>query len=155
MAISVAYRLFGSGWSECTIFIGDSHATVTASYLDDALGDFLRALSTILGGASESRASFVEEPGEYRWIFTRVAPDQLRVQILWFDELWNDMPDDRGKPVFDATCRLRTFAGAVLAASQRVLEEFGIDGYRDKWIKHEFPLAEQAELERLLDQPDI
>lgn len=155
MGVSVAYNLTGTGWSECFITIGDQSAHVTASYLDDALGDLLRAVVGLMEGVQEITASFAEEPGEYRWGFQRTRPDKVKVRILMFDELWSNLPDEDGKVIMDAECRLRTFAGAVLSASQRVLEEHGIEGYKNQWVEHEFPLQLQARLNYLLGSDKI
>src|SRR5688572_2425647 len=130
MAVLVTYNLTGAGGAECFVELGDQTAHVTASYLSDALGDLLRAVVTVLSGGLESTASFAEEPGEYRWRFLRTSDDVLAVRILWFKESRTDWPDERGEVVMDSQCRLRTFAGAVLSASQRVLQEHGVDGYR-------------------------
>jgi hypothetical protein len=150
MAISVQYNLSGRGWSECIIEIGHQQAHLTASYLSDALADLLDAITVVVQGANEAIASFTEEPGEYRWQFTRVSQDSLCVRIVWFDETWSDRPTEEGKVILEAECRLRTFAGAVLSASQRVLAIHGLEGYREKWVKHEFPVKLQAKLQEAL-----
>jgi hypothetical protein len=152
VGVHVVYSLTGRGWSECTVEIGERRAHLTASYLSDALGDLLSAVVHLVRGANETTASFAEEPGEYRWRFRRVDPDQVWVRILWFNEFPNKRPDEEGEVVLDGRCRLRTFAGAVLAASQQVLREHGPDGYHRQWGNSEFPLHRQEELKRLLDE---
>ena len=150
VSVSVSYNLAGSGWADSTIAIGEQHATVTASYLSDAFGDLLGAVIRLLEGQPEATASFAEEPGEYRWRFIREAPDRLQVRILEFPQLWGDRPDEEGKVVLDAECRLRTFAGAVLSESQRLLEKHGVEGYLGMWVQHQFPLEKQEQLRQLL-----
>lgn len=150
MAISVQYNLIGAGWSECIIDIDDQRVHLTASYLSDALADLLDAVAAVVRGVEETTASFTEEPGEYRWRFTRVSQDRLCVRILWFHETWSDRLDKDGEVILDTECRLRTFAGAVLSASQRVLATHGLEGYREKWVKHEFPVKLQVKLQEAL-----
>jgi hypothetical protein len=154
MGIHVSYKLTGSGWSECTVAIKEQRVTITASYLSDAWGDLLAAVVRIVEGETEAMASFTEEPGEYRWRLIRMGSDRLLVRIIEFPDFWGDKPDEEGKLIFDAECRLRTFAGAVLSASQRLLEEHGIEGYLGKWVEHPFPLERQERLRQLLDEPD-
>lgn len=149
MPVSVTYRLVGSGWAECDVIIDDQLASMTASYLSDALGSLLEAAIRLMRGASDASAFFAEEPGEYRWLFTRIGEDRVRVRILAFDD-WNDQPEARGTLRLDAECRLRTFTGAVLAASQQVLREFGAEEYLRHWSTFPFPVEAQAELKRLL-----
>lgn len=132
MSVSFSYILTGNGWSECTIIIDEYHVTVTASYLSDAFGDLLSAVTRIVEGQTEATASFAEEPGEYRWRFFRNAPDRVLIRVLEFPQLWGNRLDEEGKVVFEAECRLRTFAGAVLSESQRLLQELGVQGYIKK-----------------------
>ena len=87
---------------------------MTASYLSDAFGDILGAVIRMVEGQPEATASFAEEPGEYRWRFIRKEPDRLIIRILDFPQLWGNRPDEEGKVLFEAECRLRTFAGARL-----------------------------------------
>ena len=150
MRAFIQYNLTGRGWSECIVEINDRRITVTASYLSDPLADLLDAIASIAREANEARAKFEEEPGEYRWIFTRMSPDKLRICILWFGDTFSTKLDTEGEKVFETECRLRTFAGSILSASQRVLEVNGIEGYQEKWVNHKFPIQLQAKLEKAL-----
>ena len=150
MAISIQYNLTGAGWSECIVEIDDHQVHLTASYLSDALADLLNAVVAVVRDADQATASFTEEPGEYRWCFRRVSPDRLCIRILWFNEMWSDRPDEEGKVLLEAECRLRTFTGAVLSASQRILATYGLEGYREQWVKHEFPVKLQVKLQEAL-----
>lgn len=150
MAVSLEYNLTGRGWSECIVEIDDQRLVLTASYLSNALADLLRATADLLKGNNETTASFIEEPGEYRWRFTRVSEDRLSVCILWFDEFYQNRPNLEGKVILKTECRLRTFAGSVLSASQRVLKTHGLDGYKEQWVHYEFPTTLQVNLKKAL-----
>jgi len=151
MSVSVTYKSFEAGWAECSLTIDNQTAITTASYISHALESLLEGTVEIMRGQREARASFDEEPGEYRWLFKRIDDQTLNVRILWFNDFWNEQPDDKGRVVFDGDCRLRTFAGAVLSASQSVLDEYGIDGYKETWDEDvDFPGALQEELRWLL-----
>ena len=152
MAISIQYNLTGVGWSECIVEIDDQKAHLTASYLSDALASLLEAVTTVVRGANEATAFFTEEPGGYRWRLRQVSKELLYVRILWFDESFSDRPDGDGRVILEVQCRLRTFAGAVLSASQRVLETHRLEGYREQWVKHEFPFRLQAKLQESLSR---
>ena len=152
MAVTITYSLTGAGWAVCWVEVGDQRAHLSASYLSDALGDLLRAVVDILAGARESGAAFLEEPGEFRWRFISVGEYRLRVRILQLADWSPRLPDERGSVLLDTECRLRTFAGAVLAASQRLLVELGEEGYSQQWGEHPFPTELQERLKRLLDQ---
>jgi hypothetical protein len=55
--IDFEFRLFGVGWGEGRLVIGDSSVIVVASYLSDALGDLLSALRSLTEGAADANAS--------------------------------------------------------------------------------------------------
>ncbi|MDX2243872.1 MAG: hypothetical protein NW224_24615 [Leptolyngbyaceae cyanobacterium bins.302] len=150
MTVSVQYNLTGRGSSECIVEIDNQQAHLTASYLSDALADLISGVVALVQGADEVTVSFIEEPGEYTWQFKHVSQDRLCVHILWFDEMRKNKTDVEGELVLAAECRLRTFAGAVLSASQRVLLTHGLDGYCERWVKHEFPLKLQIKLQKAL-----
>jgi hypothetical protein len=98
-----SYRPEGAGWSEGWLAIGDQFVDATASYLTDALGDFLRAVLDIARGEATARATWAEEPGEYCWIFDR-SGDLVRVRVLEFPD-WRadvDAPDSDGETLLDA-----------------------------------------------------
>lgn len=138
--MELVYRLTGTGWSEAWIADGDAAATVTASYLSDALGNLLAAVVALLDGAAEARCSWDEEPGEFRWLFAREG-GRVHLRILGFRELWGDEPDERGTVVFETRQDLRVLAAAVASAAERVLAEHGEEGYLAKWVDAPFPTA--------------
>jgi hypothetical protein len=147
----VDYRLLGAGWAECEIEIQGKTATVPASYLSNALDELIAAAASVARGAAEATARWEEEPGEIRWRLTRVGEERLRVRILHVEEeFYDDLPDERGAVLLDAECRLRTFAGAVLSAAQRVLEKHGTKGYQTEWGMHGFPMERMRALEAAL-----
>jgi hypothetical protein len=147
----IDYRMLGAGWAECEIEIQGKTETFPASYLSNALDDLVAAATSVARGAADATARWEEEPGEIRWRLTRVGQERLRVRILHFeDEFWNVLPDERGEVLLDAECRLRTFAGAVLSAAQRVLEKHGTKGYQNEWGMHGFPMERMRALEAAL-----
>lgn len=150
MSFEFRYQLTGSGWSECTLVVDSATITLTASYLSDALRSLLGAVCRVLSGMPDATASFDEEPGEYRWRFYRIDNGRVRIVVLEFDDLWTSKPDSEGTPIFDVECRLRSFAGAIYDGCKKLLEKCGREGYKEKWVEHDFPDAEFEELGRLL-----
>jgi len=146
----IDYRMLGAGWAECEIEIQGKTATVPASYLSNALDDLIAAATSVARGAAEATARWEEEPGMIRWHLTRVGEVRLRVRILHVEEEFYGLPDEPGEVLLDAECRLRTFAGAVLSAAQRVLEKHGIKGYQNEWGMHGFPMERMRALEAAL-----
>lgn len=71
---------------------GLQEATITASSIpSEPLLPLLWAVRLLLLGNSEARCSWWEEPGEYRWLFSRQDGNVL-IHILWFKDIagWSD-----------------------------------------------------------------
>jgi hypothetical protein len=152
MGVQISYELVGTGWAKCTIRVEGACATVTASYLSDALDDLASAVCATLRGHPHATATFTEEPGEYRWVFEPQPEGNVSIRILEFPEMWSGRPDEDGEVIFHARCRLRTLAGALLSELQRLERTYGLIGYQEKWVQFEFPLARLAELRELLNK---
>jgi hypothetical protein len=150
--VEFEFRLVGTGWADARIAIGHEFATPTASYLSDALGDLIRAVRALCEGAHEARASWDEEPGEYRWIFRR-GGSTVRVRLLAFPE-WRavvDAPDADGEVLLDAECHVSDLGSAIASGARRLLDEVGADAYHEKWVEDPFPVDELTALERSLN----
>jgi hypothetical protein len=143
------YHLTGLGWCEARLQVGSSWVGLTASYLDDALGDLVRGVLALARGAHQVHVSWAEEPGEFRWVLTQEGAS-VDVRILWFDELWGSAEDDRGRERLRASCPTRSLCLAVAQGAQAVLDEHGIAGYKERWIEHDFPAEALKELRHMI-----
>ena len=144
--ITVEYKLVGKGWAACTLNFYGGEYTLTASYLSDALLELVSGTNRLLAGGTEARFSFDEEPGEYRWIMRCTKEVGLNVKILEFPELWGRKPDEKGTVLLDIICRPRDFAIALLLSLNELLEEIGVDGYRDIWANAQFPSDRKSDV---------
>ncbi|MDN3546691.1 hypothetical protein QWZ02_19755 [Kinneretia asaccharophila] len=142
MSLSIEYYLAGSGWAECKVQFGEARCEVSASYLSDALGNLVLAAVAVLAGAHSISVGFDEEPGEYRWAIARSGNNQIDIRLLEFQELWGNRPDAEGKVLMHFAVEPLDFGEAVAAAASRVLEQYGLAGYKDKWVQHSFPSAQ-------------
>lgn len=131
------YRVLESGWAEARLGHEGGSVDLSASYLSDALGDLVETVALVVEGVPSARCSWLEEPGEFRWRFLR-HDDDVDLDVLWLTD-W-DMRDDEGHPVFHARVPAARLGRVVLAEAQRVLDTFGLNEYRRRWIEHEFPL---------------
>jgi hypothetical protein len=147
--VEFSYRLTGTGWAEARIADEESWATITASYLSDALGELLEAVGVLLEGADEARCSWQEEPGEFRWIFRRTSSD-VRLRVLSFPDQIPPEPDADGTPVFETRQSLAALAAAIADGAQAVLDEYGEDGYRTQWVDSPFPSGHLSMIQRSL-----
>jgi hypothetical protein len=136
--MKVELSLFGVGWMAATLSDETASARVTASDLGDALGDLLLAVWTLLDGDAQARCSWWEEPGECRWLFARDA-EQATLRVLEFDELYGNAPDDVGRLIFETAQPMRSMGAAFAEAASQLFDEYGIEGYRAKWMDGDFP----------------
>jgi hypothetical protein len=149
-AVEFFYRLTGAGWAQAQLRDESATATLTASYINDALELLLEAVEALLDGAAEARCSWAEEPGEYRWILTRDGA-QVRARVLWFDSGEDPLADALGGSVFDRELPLRDFAGAIAAGAQSARDEYGEQGYRRLWAdEYPFPTGRLQRIHTLL-----
>jgi len=145
-SIAFTYRLVEAGWSEARLAFGDRWVELSASYLEDALGDLLSAVQSVRDGADHARASWAEEPGEFRWLFDRDG-GMVEVRVLWFDDQLDHLPDDAGDERIVGRVALDELVAAIAAGAREVLERHGEQGYRERWIEHPFPVAQLQRLE--------
>lgn len=119
---------------------------MSASYLSDALGDLLDALHDLCGAATSARVSWEEEPGEFRWLFTRDG-EEVAVRVLWFRDQFDQAPDVAGDERLAGSVNIKALVAAVVAGTRAVLQEHGEQGYRALWDRHPFPTAKLTALE--------
>jgi hypothetical protein len=63
MGVQISYDIVGAGWAKCTIRVDDACATVTASYLSDALDDLASAVAASLRGIRTRRPRLRKSQG--------------------------------------------------------------------------------------------
>jgi hypothetical protein len=95
--LKIDFRRTGSGWAECTVHADGRQCELSVSYLSDALGKLVLAGVAVLAGAKSVSVGFDEEPGEYRWAIVMNESGTVRVDVLEFQELWNNRPDAEGR----------------------------------------------------------
>jgi hypothetical protein len=137
--VDFTFRLVGTGWAAAHISDDTGGATVTASYLKDALGLLLEAVGLVLEGAEEARCAWAEEPGEYRRILERDG-EQGHLRVLAFRDVERPEPDDRGTTIFETRQLVRVIAASIADGAQQVLTEYGEDEYV-RCFGHPFPLG--------------
>jgi len=140
----LSYILGEHGWA--TARFGDGHAEIqtSVSNLSDALGDMARAARYILKGATDASFSFMDEPGEHRFLISR-REDRVEIRVYEFPEPFartmNNAPI-----VLKAEASLRAFTNECINVLRHVLDAHGEAGYRERWKRHAFPMAEYREL---------
>jgi hypothetical protein len=141
------YVLDGAGWATATAVVGGRDVAMTVSYLHDSLGQLADAILELEAGREEAAVVFMSEPGEHHLVFRR-AGDNVGVEARWFKDWasWGMYPPDRYEVVAAGTSPFAVVREQVVAALGRVLAEHGVEGYKAKWVEHEFPVAAHERL---------
>jgi len=155
MKVKFEYNLTSAGWADSTISNDERQVKMQVSYLSDSLGDLTKAMVDLLNGAEEKEVFFMDEPGEHRLLLRRTGKENLLVEVEWFEDWksWELMDKEtKGEKVFSAEVSLLKVAHEVKASLDKLLEKFGVEGYKKKWIEHEFPLEPYERLKNISKQ---
>jgi hypothetical protein len=116
------YQLRSHGWAVAVVANGGSEISIRASYLSDALRDFVDAVQSLFA-AETAKCVWEEEPGRFCWKFRR---DGLRCLVEVFQ-------NNEEQAIFSADDDLLHFSSEVESALQKVLDEWGEDRYFKQW----------------------
>jgi hypothetical protein len=131
--IQFTYRLTGNGWARATIADEWEDMSVPASYLCDALNDFVYAVLSLFVSA-KSECTWEEEPGQVVWKFDR-SGKRLSVDLRWKD----------GQESFTGKDDFLHFCSEVGRELDGLLATWTAEGYRKQW-RHPFPLEGHRKL---------
>ena len=147
--MNFSYRLMGLGCAKATLSHGGKTITMECSYMTDSLRDLLKTLENLLIRDGETRCSWDDEPGEYRWLFNR-SESSASLRILYFSDINSQSPDFEGDVLIEFTSSLRDLALSILNGIQEVLNEYGEDGYLELWHEYPFPTEDLRTVQKLL-----
>ena len=137
-----SYRLGEAGWATVSLQQGECHYQLMVSYLSNALEDLTNATNAMLAGSDHETVVLMAEPGEHHLLLNRLD-DDLLVEVRWFDS-WASKgmhPSNAYEVRFMASVPEIQFSAQVHQSLATILTLYGVEGYRDKWIDHEFPSA--------------
>jgi len=120
---------------------------MTTSYLHDSLQELAAAVLHLLGAGEEATVVFMDEPGEHHLVLRRHDHD-VALEVKWFDEWasWNLETPSGSKTLLETSVSLVGLQREVANALATLLATYGVDGYKKKWVEHDFPLAEYRAL---------
>jgi hypothetical protein len=158
MPLKINYKLGDYGWADVAIsmdrrYIGRRSLTMAASYLHDSLGDLVIAANLLANGEKEAKVLFMDEPGEHLMLLTSSDNVNLEIEIRWFKDWasWNFTTEKEYEVAFSATDNVLNFSQEVFKNAKKILSSNGLDGYKEKWIEHDFPINEFNALEGFLE----
>lgn len=152
MPLDFHYNLGDAGWADATISEGNDSATMIVSYLHDSLRELADAMNLLLKGGKESRTIFMDEPGEHLMSLINPKDDELEIEVRWFKDWasWDMHSKKDYEIVFKRTTSLYEFANKVCDNLERIYIDEGTDGYKEKWVEHEFPVNAYLKLKKQL-----
>ncbi len=134
------------GWLTTGVSDETQEVTLVASYLSDALSDLLDVILALLEGAEEGACAWMQEPGEFHWLFTR-KEEKVLLRLVWFDDnLDGDFPKEAGRILLLTECNLQSIATEFYFALSHLLDTIGLEGYKQHWNLYEFPHHTYKEL---------
>ncbi len=140
-ALRIELKLSVSGWADCRVLTTHGVFEINGfGDCTDAFGDLLRAALLIATGATNASLSFDGEPLEWRWTIERRPFEPLLVKVATFADIYAHAPDADGDILFSVQCSPDAFSMAVADGAQRLLDEFGLDGFASRWQLTGFPL---------------
>jgi len=150
--MTLSYILDEHGWASATIGHQDQRREMRVSYCSDALLRLIEAAISLKEGAESARFGFTDEPGEHEGVVTTISPHHVRIRVFWYKQ-WTPPGPDTGDEVFSCDCAVLDFYNEVFRCCKQVLDEHGEEGYKERWIEHEFPSERFEHLSRLLFPP--
>ena len=146
--MTLTYSIDGAGWATATVSASTGSVKMTASYVHDTLRNLANTVLALDAGQSEGVVVFMDEPGEHHMHLERFG-DEVRVRVSWYEgwASWNLYPLDAFETVLTATVSFVELRRATVTVLADVLAKLGIEGYREQWTEHDFPLAEYERLQ--------
>ena len=135
--IHFTYQLTGVGWARATIADEWDEMSVPASYLCDALSDFVYAVLSLFFSPT-SECAWEQEPGEIIWKFQREGK-RFNVHVRWRD----------GREDFTGKDDFLHFCSELDKEVDGLLATWTAEGYGKRW-HHPFPHEAHGKLKQAI-----
>lgn len=142
------YKITDAGWARCELESSNQQFSFEASYISDALKEFLEAIVRLNPEENpefyedETECSWHQEPGLIEWEFTisdiKSTEENLFVTVKQYED-----DSRRHRPFIDVkfSCNYDKFVSSIVTSLESLLTEFGLVGYTEMWDGADFPLA--------------
>lgn len=135
-SLQLTYTLGNYGWADILFKQGYKEWGVPVSYLENTLSDLIVSAYNILQGSKEE-------------MFRIDSEGYLSLVLLKKDSLLITVDTEDGAEktqVFTASIDLHEYCIEVIRVAQLILDTYGLEGYFDMWIMHQFPVDHLNEL---------
>jgi hypothetical protein len=154
--MTLTYALEDAGWAKAEIEHRGESVKMRVSWLSDVLAELIEAAIDVMEGAESTRFPFPDEPGGHECVIHRSkGGDRVQLRVLWHREWWTPAGQTPapGEEVFACDCTAGEFSREVFRICKRLLDQYGEEGYKERWCMHEFPTERFEYLSRLLFPP--
>lgn len=138
--INVDFELFDKGWVKAVILSDEREITMFGSRLSDAMCDLIIAVNKLAYGEKESICTWHEEPGQYRWLFSKHGKE-ITLRILRFDNTFSGLANEKGIEILSGNEYTIAFVRNIIRSIDELKYKYGTDGYERIWA-YEFPERE-------------
>jgi len=145
--IQIEYKIDGAGWADGKIGNGKKQVKFAISYLHDSLKELAESAIEIREKDFKS-VVFMDEPGEHVLILNRKAENLIDYELRWYKDWWswNLIDESNFELVFIGQTTIPKYVNQVKNVLNGIFTELGPEGYRKKWVEHDFPTAEFEKL---------
>lgn len=152
MALTINYNLADYGWADVHMNYERQRVKMTASYLHDTLAELLTAANLLLKGAPDAKVIAMDEPGEHLICLQSLDAKTVGIEIRWFKDWasWNMITEKEFEVVFKCHDTILNFSTEIFNNATGILDKHGMEGYKEKWVEHDFPIDEYNRLKSLL-----
>lgn len=155
MEFQIRYTIEGAGWALLHIEYGTEGHEFSVSYLYDSLSDLSKkTIDLINKSASKVEVIFMDEPGELRLELIRNNNETIQIIGKWSDEWLGELNNlsTEYEMKFNYEVEFKLFAQLVYEILDSIYKEFGVEGYKEKWINHEFPLENYLKIKSFISE---
>jgi len=152
MSLKIKYTLGSHGWANVRLSSRPRSVSMSVSYLHDTLADLISAANLLLKGAPEAKVLLMAEPGEHLVYLRATDKAYVAIEVRSFKDRasWNLETEKEYKVVFNAQDTILSFSTQIFENAGRLLSRYGANGFKVRWVNHDFPINEYNRLKVLL-----
>lgn len=149
---AIDYALNGTGWATLSVTSDDGHVEMEVSYIGPDINDLVCETIKVLQERRSRQIVFETEPGEHVWLI-QPEGDVVHLEIHSETSHLRNYERDEWAVVkweWATTIPSAVFGQAVLETFERMITQFGVEGYKRQWLREPFALARLEKLRSLL-----
>ena len=149
--MKIRYALEDGGWATAEVYAGDDTVEMGVSYLRNSLKELVQAAIDLRNSNASASVIFMDEPGEHHLLFKKDINETVSVEIRWYEDWASQgiLPKDQYTSVLTTKTTVEDVQKEIINLLEAILDKYGLKTYKEKWIEHEFPIAEYQYLKAI------